>query len=149
MLFDSSGNWLFEGLDFHIQGGPEASVLLLGENASGQVVELNLFADETAPECFDSSVPAAAAQEEITGSPILSSLASPEFWNHLRNNIKDFAAGIERERNIPVNKGLLMYTGTAPLLGRYSGILVTAGDVILAGNFSIDGILLHLGGGKT
>lgn len=148
VCFDHRGNWLFEGENFQIRGGPEASVLLLGEHSPEKVSEFELLSAEPATECFDSSVPAAATPDSITGYPNLSRLAGLEFWNHFRNNINKFAAVLDTEGNEPVHKGLLRYTGKAPLLGCYSGILVTGGDVTLAGDFSIEGILLHLGGGE-
>ena len=148
VCYDPGGNWFFEGLDFQIKEGPEASVLLLGENAPEQAADLALFADKKAPECFDSSVPAAATPEGVTGYPDFSSLARPEFWSHFRNNINEFATVLESEQNKILHKGLIIYTGNSPLLGCYSGILITAGDVTLTGNFSIEGVLIHLGGGE-
>lgn len=144
---DPEGRWTFEGDEFRINGGETSSILLLGEHSSEQLETLNMLADEFLPECFDSSIPFAAAGEETEGYPDLEQLSSPGFWDHFRNNISDFGINILSEESALISGKLFKYSGDKPLRGNYSGILVTSGDVTLSGNFSIEGLILHLGGG--
>ncbi len=148
LCFDPEGHWSFEGNEFQIKGGEESSVLLLGEAALAQSADLNILADKLPPECRDSSLPFAISGEEIAGYPNLAYLSSPIFWNHFRNNIESFGTYLAAEEEPPSYSGMIKYSGTIPLKASFSGILVTSGDITLAGNFSMDGILLHLGSGE-
>lgn len=144
---DPEGRWIFEGDEFQINGGEASSILLLGEHSSEQAGTLIRLADKLLLECFDSTIPFVAAGEETEGYPNLEQLSSPGFWDHFRNNISEFGINILSEESGPVSRELFKYSGDKPLRGNYSGILVTSGDVTLSGNFSIEGLILHLGGG--
>ena len=86
--------------------------------------------------------------EGMAAYPNLVYLSSPQFWNHFRNNIGRFGADLSAEEDAPSSSGMFKFTASAPLRGSYSGILVTSGDTTLTGNFLLEGILLHLGGGE-
>ena len=150
VCFDPTEGWVFEGNEFQIRGGEESSVLLLGELAWAQSAVLNIFADsELPPECRDSDVPFAISGEGMAAYPNLVYLSSPQFWNHFRNNIGRFGADLSAEQDTsPSPSGLFKCTAGTPLKGSYSGILVTSGNTTLTGNFLLEGILLHIGGGE-
>ncbi len=148
VCYDPQGRWDFEGNEFQIRGGEESSVLLLGDLALAQSEVLNIFARELPPECRDSTIPFALSGEGMAGYPNLVYLSSPQFWNHFRKNIGRFGADLSVEGDAPSFSGMLKFSGDTPMKGSYSGILVTSGDITLTGNFLMEGILLHLGGGK-
>ena len=148
LCYDPQGHWNFEGNEFQIRGGEQSSVLLLGEPALAQSADLNIFAGELPPECRDSNLPFAISGEEMAEYPNLAYLSSPLFWKHFRNNIDSFGTDLNAEEKAPSYSGMFKFSGNNPLKANFSGILVTSGDITLTGNFLMEGILLHLGGGE-
>jgi hypothetical protein len=148
VFLDPASSWIFEGDEFQIKGGEVSSILLLGKQCFEQFEALKMLADELKPECRDNSIPFAAIGSETNGYPNITYLSSPAFWEHFRSNISKFGINIFTEEETRKSEGLFKYSSHKYLKGDYSGILVTSGDVTLTGNFSIEGLILHLGGGS-
>ena len=147
ILRDPDSRWFFNGLDFRVSGGDQAAILLLGTPSPVPANEIALLNQSLDEKCIDYQGNAVAAAGPLNGYANLTMLSSQDFWDHFKSNIDEFAIALNKDLPCP-DPGLYKFSNGSLVKDNYSGVLVTSGDIELGGIFSLNGLLIHLGGGE-
>jgi len=147
LVFGDSGTFVFEGLNFLIEGGGHFAVSLLGLSNSGLRNDLMtaLLAEQL--RCIRGGGEEISIQEVTSDyeAGIHSRFFQSSFWSHFVEHLPDFADPFPPEQQ---RAGLYFLPEGGVLEGSYSGMIVARGDLALTGNSELAGLLLHLGDGQ-
>jgi len=145
---DPDSGWIFEGDQYRISGGDSAAILLLEPKYPAVQNDLNLLDGSIPDECIDFPGPDISATGDLPHDPDLELVSSPSFWEHFRSNLADFGENLGNSNSTRPKSGFFKFPEGKLGQGKITGVLVTSGEVELSGNFSLEGLLIHLGGGE-
>jgi hypothetical protein len=137
-LFGDSGTFRWEGELFEIEAGEEAEISLVSLSNSTLYEDL---LNSLSPGQMN-SIRGPAIQDATplyVNSSMYRHLFSSEFWSHFLDQLPEFTDAGER--------GIQFLPEGGTLNGRLSGMLIAQKDLVLEGDTSFRGLLLHLGEG--
>jgi hypothetical protein len=143
-----SGQFLFEGDEFVIDGGESSAVAFAFAGGSGIQQDFTAAVSEEQSRCFPGagSDPSWSNVSGKYASELpYSRLFTGAFWESFETRLPEFAQIVDGLQN--EETGLVLLPGGGVVEGKLAGILVAKGDVVLTGETEIRGLLLHLGAG--
>ncbi|MCZ6877764.1 MAG: hypothetical protein O7G29_06455 [Acidobacteria bacterium] len=142
-LFGDSGAFQWEGESFIVEGGQEFAISLVSPTPSTLLQDLmgslslsqqqSIRGQGVTPSIRDAS-PLYLTEQIYRG------LFSSEFWNHFLTQLPKFTDQLMQ--------GIAFLPDGGILDSPFSGILIARKDLVLRDRAQIQGLLLHLGGGR-
>ncbi len=142
-LFGDGGVFEFEGTSFLIDGGDQPAVAVVSFKRGGIGQDLRLALDpgqESRIRGEGANPSIADASREYRSNPVQTRVFEPDFWEAFQTHLPMFADS---------SKKAITYFPDGGVLGAksYQGVVVAKGDLDARGA-KIEGLLLHLGGGR-